>query len=154
MSLYGRFFQIGYVVRDIDAAVQHLQQRMGAVVVDVIRDMRTEAGEQVCIRNLSHMALPGVEIELIEPRLDQDSIYLNALPHGNDDVGFHHLGFLLPDQQAWDSAIASLAVFDTPIVMEGETSKVRFAYLDTRRQSGHYSEIVWRFDPEGARPLP
>lgn len=154
MSLYGRFYQIGYVARDIDAAVSHLQQRMGATLVDVIRDIRIGDGDEVCIKNLSHMALPGVELEIIQPRLDWESIYLDALPSGNDDVGFHHLGFLISDQQAWDRAVASFTTFDTPIVMEGGTPQVRFAYFDTRRQCGHYSEIAWRLDPENARAIP
>lgn len=154
MSTYGRFYQIGYVARDIDAAINHLQQRMGATLVDVIHDIRTEAGDQVCIKNLSHLALPGVELEVIQPRLDHESIYLEALPKEDDKVSFHHLGFLIPDQQAWEQAIASFDTFDTPIVMEGGTSEVRFAYFDTRRQCGHYSEIAWRYDPENARVIP
>lgn len=154
MSLYGRFFQLGYVVRDIDAAVRHCQQRMGATVVDIIRDLRAETGEQVSINNLSHLALPGAEIELIEPRLDWPSIYLDALPDDSADIGFHHLGFLVPDQPTWDRAMATAETFDTPVVMEGATSQVRFAYLDTRRLCGHYSEVVWRYDPASSRPLP
>jgi len=39
-SAYGRFLQVGYVVRDIDAAVAALQRRMGAKVIDLIHDIR------------------------------------------------------------------------------------------------------------------
>jgi hypothetical protein len=154
VSVYGRFFQLGYVVRDIDAAVAGIQRRMGAEVVDVVRDLRDEAGNEVALLNLSHLAVPGAEIELIEPRLDWPSIYLEALPDNPGDIGFHHLGFLLPDQSAWDRAIESCEALNTPVVMEGGTSAVRFAYIDTRRQAGHYSEIVLRFDPANARALP
>ncbi|MFA5495770.1 MAG: VOC family protein [Porticoccaceae bacterium] len=154
MSVYGRFFQLGYVVRDIDAAVRHCRQRMGATLVDIIRDLRTEAGEQVSINNLSHLAMPGAEIELIEPRPDWPSIYLDALPEKGGGLGFHHLGFVVPDQQAWDRAMATIDTFGTPLAMAGATSQVRFAYLDTRRLCGHYSEIVWRYDPANSRPLP
>lgn len=155
-SIYGRFYQLGYVTRDIDKGIAHLQRRMGAQLIDVIRDLRDEAGNQVALRNLSHLALPGVEIELIEPRLDWPSIYLEALPADDNDVGFHHLGFLVPDSEAWDRAVNSFDAMETPIVMQGETSRVRFAYFDTRKQAGHYSEIAQRYGLEAtptAQPL-
>ena len=154
MSTYGRFYQLGYVTRDIDAAIAHLQTRMGATLLDVFYDLRDGNGDQVALKNLSHLSLPGAEIELIEPRLDWPSIYLDALPEGADDIGFHHLGFLIPDDVTWDTAMASFETFGTPVVMSGATPQVRFAYVDTRRQCGHYSEIAQRFDSANARPLP
>lgn len=153
-SVYGRFFQLGYVTRDLDAAIDRLQRRTGARLIDRIHDLRDEAGNQVVLKNLAHLGLPGVEIELIQPRLDRSSIYLEALPPAGDDIGFHHTGFLLPDEAGWQRAVDSLEREGTPIVMQGGTSQVRFAYIDTRRQAGHYSEIVLRFDPASARPLP
>lgn len=154
MSIYGRFYQVGYVTRDIDAAIAQLQARMGATLVDVLYDLRDGNGEQVALKNLSHMSLPGAEIELIEPRPHWSSIYLDALPERGDDIGFHHLGFLIPDDATWDAAMASFETFGTPVVMSGATPQVRFAYVDTRRQCGHYSEIAQRFDSASARPLP
>ena len=153
-SIYGRFFQLGYVTRDLDAGIAQLRRRMGATVIDVIRDLRDESGATVALEHLSHLALPGVEIELIQPRLDWDSIYLDALPESGNDIGFHHTGFMLPDSESWQRAVEMLDEMQTPIVMQGGTSQVRFAYIDTRKQAGHYSEIVQRFNPETARPMP
>ena len=45
MSIYGRFYQLGYVVRNIDAAIAHLQTRMGATLADVFYDLRDADGE-------------------------------------------------------------------------------------------------------------
>lgn len=153
-SRYGRFYQIGYVTRDIEAASTALQRRMGAVQIDMIREMRDGRGNPVALRHVAHLAVPGLEVELIEPRLTWDSIYLEALPDTSNAVGLHHLGFLLPDQTAWDAAVGDFEAMATPIVAQGETPDVRFAYFDTRRQAGHYSEIVLRFNPATARPLP
>jgi hypothetical protein len=127
---------------------------MGAVRIDLVPELRDGDGKAVAIRGVAHLALPGLEIELIEPRPDWDSIFLAALPTSDEDVGFHHLGFLLPDRAAWDAAVADFAVMGTPIVMQGETPDVRFAYFDTRRHAGHYSEIALRFNPATARAIP
>jgi hypothetical protein len=127
---------------------------MGAVQIDMIHDLRDGLGNAVALRHVSHLALPGLEVELMEPRLDWDSIYLEALPDSDDAAGLHHLGFLLPDDAAWDAAVSDFQLMSTPIVMQGATPDVRFAYFDTRRQAGHYSEIVQRFNPATARPLP
>jgi hypothetical protein len=153
-SIYGRFFQLGYVTRDISRAAPCLLQRMGATQIDLIHEPRDEAGNVYPLLHLAHFSLPGVEIELIEPRLDRPSIYLEALPDRGEDSSLHHMGFSVSDVQAWDRAVATFDAMQTPIVMEGETSQVRFAYFDTRRQAGHYSELVLRFHPETARPLP
>jgi len=150
-ALYGRFFQIGYVTRDIDLALAHLTRRMGARQLDVLRDFRP-GGNRVEILHLAHMSLPGVEIEVIQPRLDWPSIYLGALPDGNGEVGFHHLGFMLPDLAAWDRAMSSLEAMQTPVVMQGTSPAVRFAYIDTRRRAGHYSELVYRATTPGIEP--
>lgn len=153
-SRYGRFYQLGYVTRNLDKGIAHLQRRMGAQLIDIIRELRDEAGSAVALQNVAHLALPGVEIEVMEPRIDWPSIYLEALPASDDDVGFHHLGFIVPDSAAWDRAVESLDAQDTPIVMQGGTAQVRFAYIDTRKQMGHYSEIAQRFSPPlGTPPL-
>lgn len=151
---YGRFFQLGYVVRDIDAAIAGLQKRMGASLVDVAHDLRDAAGQPRLIENLAHMAVPGAEIELIQPRAGWPSIYEDALPDCAAGVGFHHVGFLVPDLEAWDAALGELAAMRTPIVWQGAYPHVRFAYIDTRRHAGHYSELVWRSPDVVSRPLP
>lgn len=149
---YGRFYQLGYVTRDIDAAYAQLQRTMGATPVDMIHDIRDAEGKQVVVQNVAHLALPGAEIELIQPRLEQPSIFLDALPQSPADVGLHHLGFILTDLDAWERAMAQIAANRTPIVMSGGTPQVRFAYFDTRKETGHYSEIALRFAPSRALP--
>jgi hypothetical protein len=153
-SSYGRFYQLGYVTRDIDVAVANLERRMAARRIDLIHDLRDEAGRPAQLLHVAHLALPGVELEIMEPRLDWPSIYLEDLPESPGAVRLHHLGYVLPDVAAWDRAVTQLSRMATPIVLQFETSQVKVAYFDTRQQTGHYSEIVLRFHPETARALP
>jgi hypothetical protein len=127
---------------------------MNARRIDLIHDIRDEAGQPVPLLHLAYLSVPGVELEVIQPRLDWPSIYLETLPDGAADVRLHHLGFMLPNRAAWDEAAARLNEMATPIVLQFETSQVRAAYFDTRRQTGHYCELVVRFHPENLHPLP
>lgn len=140
-----RFFQLGYVTRDIHAALPRLEQLLGAARVDLIEDFRDGQGNPTPLQNLSHLALPGAEIELIQPREGHPSIYLDALPGDPAEVGLHHLGFLVPDKSAWDEAVERLNPAVNPIAMSADTPAVRFAYFDTRARTGHYTELVLRY---------
>jgi catechol 2,3-dioxygenase-like lactoylglutathione lyase family enzyme len=153
-SIYGRFYQLGYVARDIDAAVAHLQARMGARLTDLTHDVRGADGEPTPLQNLAHMVVPGAELEIIQPRDDMPSIYHETLPLQGDFVRLHHLGFLVDNEEAWQQAFSALDVMQTPVALMFDTPQVRCAYLDTRSQVGHYSELVLRKPGGTFRPLP
>jgi len=141
---FGTFFQIGYVTRDIHRAVAMLVDQMGATRIDLIEDFRDPQGDPVVIRSLSHLSLGEAEMEIIEPRLDRPSIYLDALPADDAIIGLHHLGYKQPDIPTWESAMAILCADGAVIAMEGAVPTARFAYIDTRRLVGHYTEMVYR----------
>jgi len=140
---YGRFFQIGYVTRDLAAAAARLA-RMGARQIDLFEDFKRPGGEPSAIWGLSHLALGGAELELIQPRLDRPSIYLEALPAEADAIALHHVGYMNPDVPAWEAAMAKIRADGATVAVEGATPRARFAYLDTRADLGHYTEVVWR----------
>ena len=151
-STYGRFFQLGYVTRDIEHGIADVKRRMGAQQIDLIDDVRDAEGAETPLLRLAHLVLPGVEVELIQPRLDRDSIYLDMLPpEGDPTAKLHHLAFAVPDEAAWEAAVADFAVMDTPIALEFRTPRIWCAYFDTRCETGHYSELVLRFFPEDER---
>lgn len=141
---FGTFFQIGYVTRDIGAAVKLLTDGMGATLIDLLEDFRDPQGNPVVIRSLSHLMLGKVEIEVIEPRLDQPSIYLDALPQAGETVALHHLGYRHADIASWEAAMAALRATGVDVPMEGATARARFAYIDTRCDIGHFTEVVYR----------
>lgn len=141
---FGIFFQIGYVTRDIHRAVAMLVDRMGASCIDLIEDFRDPQGNPVVIRSLSHLTLGDAEIEIIEPRRDPPSIYLDALPVDSAIIGLHHLGYRQPDILTWESAMETIRAEGATIAMEGAVPTARFAYIDTRHLTGHYTEMVYR----------
>jgi hypothetical protein len=148
MLSFGKFFQIGYVTRNIDVALEHLTNVIGARQVALYHDLRDAEGNPSIVRNISLLDLGGVEVEVIEPRLDwPSSIYLEALPDEGRPLAFHHFGFKLEDDAAFDRAMKYVSEANMPVPFSGRLPDVRFAYIDTRRISGHYSEIVLYLTP-------
>jgi catechol 2,3-dioxygenase-like lactoylglutathione lyase family enzyme len=141
-SPFGKFFQLGYVTRDIDAAAHRMMSDLGACQLDLIHELRDENGDEVFLKHLAHFALGGIEAELIEPRLDWPSLYLEALPAQPDAFALHHLGYLVADEWAFDRALQHAAATGASVAFSADTANVRLAYIDTRRTSGHYSEVV------------
>lgn len=141
---FGIFFQLGYVARDIRGAVAMLETRMGARRIDLISDFADPAGNAVAIRSLAHLSMGDVEIEIIQPRLNWPSIYLDALPIGGAMIGLHHLGYMQSDMPSWEAAMRTIRASGMDIAMEGDTPNARFAYVDTRPLVGHFTEMVYR----------
>jgi catechol 2,3-dioxygenase-like lactoylglutathione lyase family enzyme len=139
-----RFFQIGYVVGDIDHAAGLFTGMFGATLKDLTRDMRDQHGEPSLIANLSHVLLNGVEIELIEPRVGWPSVYGDGTPLSKSAIALHHFGFMADNDDAWDAANAVMEASGAPAAMAADLLTVRLTYFDTRASLGHYTEIVQR----------
>jgi hypothetical protein len=101
---FGTLFQIGYVTRNIASGLAILENQMSARRIDLTEDLRDGQGNQVMIRALSHLSLCDIEIELIEPRPDWPSVYLDALPPDDDTIALRHIGYRQPDVEAWTKA--------------------------------------------------
>jgi hypothetical protein len=148
MLSFGKFFQIGYVTRNIDVALEHLTNVIGARQVALHYDLRDGQGNPSIVRNIALLDLGGAEVELIEPRLDwPSSIYLEALPGKETPLAFHHFGYMLQDDAAFDQAMKHVTEANMAVPFAGRLPDVRFAYIDTRPISGHYSEIVLYLTP-------
>lgn len=139
---FGTLFQLGYVTRDIDQAFDAVTRDMGAEPIDLFREYKDGEGNPVMLRNLAHFRMGGLEVEMIEPRLDWESIYLDALPADGEAYAFHHLGYRVDSEEAFDRALAHAQDQGLAIDASIDAPNLRLAYFDTRRSSGHYTEVV------------
>lgn len=137
-----RHFQLGYVVRAIEPAIASFEA-LGARRIDLISDMRDHAGNEVMILHLSHLRLGETEIELIERRPGWDSVY-TGYPFGQEEISFHHVGFMAASNDAWEKANTQLKSSGAIVAMAIDLPQVRVAYYDTRKRLGHFLEIVQR----------
>lgn len=137
------FFQLGYVTRDFEHAIEWFGAHQG--VPNFLR------------LNLAEMAPPGVKapnmlvalayrgpvmIEIIRPDPEEPGIYGEALPAGKGVV-LHHLGYLVEDANRWANVPQALAQAGYDIAFRSPAdSPMQFAYADTRGELGHYVEFV------------
>jgi len=94
----GRMNHLGYAVPDLDAAIAHYRDVMGAEVVTEPFDME-EQGVKVCFVNTpGHEGTEGTQVELLAPLSDASPVanFIAKNPLG----GQHHVCFEVPDIEA------------------------------------------------------
>ena len=147
-GLLAGFFQLGYVVRDVNSAVAWYKRQFGPLDFQVVE---TPPEKQHPIRANAFTWIREVMIEFIQIDPSQPSIYLDYLPDSGDQIAFHHTGYMVEDQ---DAALAQAVRLGYEIPMgealttaDGE-DLLDFAYADTRRDMGHFCEFI-RLGPAG-----
>ncbi len=137
-QFFGPIRQLGYVVRDIDAAMAHWTRalRIGPfyylerVHLGVLR-YDDESGRVEGSVALTYSG--DMQIELIQPRDDRPSLYRDFLAAGHE--GLHHLGFL---SDHYDSDLRRATEAGLRIAQSGVVSSpaVRFAYFASKGHPG------------------
>lgn len=141
--IFGPVRQNGYVVRDIEAAMDHWVKVMGVgpwFYVEKVKADNFHHRGQASNPDLSiALANSGdLQIELIQQRNDAPSMYLEFLESGNE--GLHHLAFWTEDYQGlYDRALS----MGYEVGHEGQIGgpQGRFAYFDTEAHPGTVTEI-------------
>jgi hypothetical protein len=141
--IFGAVAQNGYVVRDIDAAMDHWINVIGVgpwyyidrVKTDYFRHRGEDSGVEMSIA----VANSGdLQIELIQQRNDAPSLYREFLDAGRE--GLQHLAYWTRDYQALYDRALSLGY---KVGHEGQIggAQGRFAYFDTQAHPGTVVEI-------------
>ena len=128
--LPGAVRQNGYVVRDLDHAIE---QWMDAGIGPwfTLRDTEQSAtyfrGERSDpLLSIAWSNSGDLQIELIQPHGDRPSVYQEFLDAGHE--GIHHVAFWAAD---YDDVMARAAEAEWAVVQSGDSGgTVRFAYLD------------------------
>jgi len=140
----GRIDQLGYVVDDVVAAMEHWTTRLGVgpfyyLPGPPLADL-VYRGEPTPARIAVALAFSGpVQIELIEPLDDEPTPYRDfRAVHG---TGLHHLGRFVED---FDDAVAAYGRQGLEPLFGGRglTARQRFAYFDTETHGGTCSEVI------------
>lgn len=141
--IFGEVRQLGYVVEDIHAALDHWTQILGVGPFYLFSDMEiqnfTYNGESYPMRLFGAVAFSGpLQIELIQQRNDSPSMFREFLD-GNEGGGLHHLGFWCNDADALCTKACGMGytVGQSGEVVKGE----RFYYLRTELHPGTVVEI-------------
>ncbi|XRQ16906.1 VOC family protein [Actinomadura welshii] len=140
--MFGAIAQFGYVVRDIEAAMEHWVRHgvgpwfyVDRVPLDWFRYRGADSDLQMSVA----LANSGdVQIELIQQRNDAPSLYKDFLDAGRE--GAQHVAYWTTDyQDLYDRALAAGHVLGQEGQIGGEQG--RFAYFDTELHPGTVIEI-------------
>jgi hypothetical protein len=148
--IFGSINQIGYVVRDIHAAMEHwVRQGVGPwfYIEDVTTDYFRYRGKDSDLKMSVALANSGdVQLELIQQRNDAPSVYKDFLDAGLE--GAQHIAYWTNDYQGlYDRTLAA----GYTVAQEGSIGgeRGRFAYLDTEFGQGTVIEISDTSGPKG-----
>lgn len=144
------FFQVGYVTRDLDRAIEHSQSTFEAgefSILDIGLDLDTPEGPQSIQLRVGTAWVQALQIELIEPVGGYVVPYAPFLPQDADDFvpRFHHAAVRRDDLNNMRREIEAM---DAPIVFETGGNGISSIFVDARRRIGHHLEFVCA-TPEG-----
>lgn len=139
-DLFRGFFQLGYVTRDLDVAMDLFRARHGALDYKITEGQDRPDGTPSPTQRIALTYIGDVMIELIQPSLKIETIYDPALPRDSASVRLHHLGFLIDDYQAMVDRLTSLGY---ALPLAGSFGDVLdYIYADTRAELGHFCEFI------------
>jgi methylmalonyl-CoA/ethylmalonyl-CoA epimerase len=135
----GPVYHVGYVVPDIERAIEHWARSAGAGPFFLFKDFTFERpnyrGKSVGPKaTLAFGAAGDLAIELIQQHDDVPSPYRERPP------GFHHIGIF---EKQIDARIAEYAAAGAECMFRGSFAVGgQCAYIDTTRELGCYLELV------------
>ena len=142
-QLIGTLFHIGYVVPELDLALAHFQNKIGALPFKLIGERISEngwfRGSVVQFKYRIAVGFVGdMQFEIIEPieGVSTFAEYLERLPQG----GVHHLGYAVED---YESSLGRMALRGYQQVQRGTAGNTRMSYYESSTDSGTITEIVW-----------
>lgn len=146
--LFGNFFQHGYVTNDMAKAKSVFAEQYGVsqyIDIDNAFDVQTPDGPRTLDLRIALAYVDDLQVELIEPVGGSAAeMYRQVLPANDFGIVIHHMAYVIPGpEEAWHEFRRQLGNDTYPIAIEAEIGPVKFAYIDTRRTTGHYSEYLW-----------
>jgi hypothetical protein len=158
---YGELYQMSYITRDLDAAMAHCREALGIETFSTT-DAEVEVlsfGKLRPLKIRAAMANIGRhQFELIEPVSGAIEIYTDEVDLSAHIINFHHIAIavrggiddwlaLIEEVRASGDEFAFLAPPEPR-----RDDKLCFAYVDTRKRLGHYTEFLWV--DEAIKPIP
>jgi hypothetical protein len=143
--IFGTIRQNGYVIRDIEAALDHWINVLGVgpffymeqVKVDDLRyrGQPTDAEASIALANSGEL-----QIELIQLRNSAPSMWRDFLDAGHE--GLQHFAYWMETPEAMDAALARVAELGYEIGQSGTVgANGRFVYLCTEAHPGTVVEL-------------
>lgn len=149
---FGDMFQLSYVTRDRDAAVEFAQAKFGIdnfTLFDGVSPVISRGAAQE-LRLRAAVANVGThQFEILEPVGGPTWIYTDGRDLNGPLLQLHHIGMaVMGPYSAWEETIARLEadgdeIVQIATVVPGTEPQAMFAYVDNRKTLGHFTEYLW-----------
>lgn len=144
IPVFHNHFQLGYVVRNLDKAVESMRDKLGVAKWQINPMPRAAPA-----RALGFAYVQRVMIELIEARPEQQTIYRDWIPESDTAARLHHLGYMLETEEEWRSTIGQFEASGFGVALADSANDFfDYYYPDTVAHLGHYCELI-RLKPAG-----
>ena len=143
---FGPIRQNGYVVPDIEAAMQHWSEELGIAPWYRLGIMAFEdlayRGQPTAARVEIALANSGdLQIELIQPLDDEPTPYRDFLAETGGRGGLQHVSSW-PDGADYDHILAAFTGAGGEVLFQGRLGRTRFVYVDTAQDFGTIFEMA------------
>lgn len=149
---YAQLFQMSYITRDMDAAVEHVRTELGIENMDV-----SEAPvDLLCYGKPTHLVVKAAianiglnQFEIIQPVSGPTHIYTDEVDLSAHIINFHHVAIAVTGGYGeWEKLLAEVRESgdEFAYLFPAEPSPddtLCFCYVDTRARIGHYTEYLW-----------
>lgn len=162
ISYYGKLFQVSYVAKDLERAMDFARRKLG---VDdfTTRDTEFSARFGAEIRDIKlRMAVSNVgthQFEIIQPVSGAIEVYTDGIDYARSELTFHHIGIAITgDFSNWEKlAMEVRASGDDFAVLCPPSPDPKlmacYGYVDTRPSFGHYTEYLWWAPEVASNPV-
>lgn len=149
---YGELFQMSYITRDLDEAMDHCRKELGIEAFATTEaDIEVMSfGQMRPLKIRAAMANIGRnQFELIQPISGAIEVYTDEVDLDAHIINYHHIAIAVRGPlENWlallDEVRASGDEFAFLMPPEPTAEdKVCFCYVDTRKRLGHYTEYLW-----------
>jgi hypothetical protein len=152
---FGDLFQLGYVTRDLDAALDHCREELGLEGFHQSQSCAPVlAGGRVQELHLRSacLNLGRNQIELIQPISGPIEAYTEAIDLAARIINFHHVAIAVRGPfSEFERVRREVGNSGDPVAFfhpadSQDEPLVAFMYVDTRERIGHYTEYLWWAD--------
>lgn len=149
---FGDIFQLSYVAKDRDRAVEIASAKLGIdnfFCFEGRCPVRTRGKVEELLLRVAVANTGTHQFEIIEPVSGPTWIYTDGLDLGRQALTLHHVGVaVVGPYSVWQETIAQLRADGDEIVQiselaPGEEPQAMFAYVDNRATLGHHTEYLW-----------
>lgn len=149
---YAQLFQMSYITRDMDAAVEHARTELGITGMNV----GESPVDLLCYGEPAKLVVKAATIntgynqfEIIQPVSGATHIYTDEVDLSAHILNFHHVAIAVTGGYGeWEKLLADVResgdqfAYLFPAVSTPD-DKLCFCYVDTRARIGHYTEYLW-----------